>query len=510
MRVRFWVAIELAFVLIILSCEASSSAIPDGPQISKIPVETILNLLRNDQPVIYDHAEIIGDLVIDQPRAEMRSQESVNSTINITDSVFHGNINFNHIRFKKPVVLEGNIVDGDVSFRSASFMELLKFNSTKFLRQADFYQSKFYLDAAFKNTTFQGESNFYGSLFMNDANFDEAKFKEVSFKNSKFNGYSRFGKVLFQESSIFEGSIFSNNVSFNEAQFIGKSFLGWVQFNGKRTYFRQSNFRNYASFTNSSFEDVYFNGANFTDEITFFNSNFKGNMSLTDTRFQKDAIFDKANFSSNVDLDGCDYSRLVLHWHLIRDHIKPGETLYKSLIENYKNLIWLSDASECYYDFRNWKQSVKPWTDVTKIADKFLEWYCGYGTRPLNTLPWIGFLIVVFSIYYWSAGGVSQIYRPRSFEEPILVTAKKVSEDTFYIEFIPKTINEDLPPLRSFLLSLKFSIFALASGNTDDFETNKGIKWQIVEAERWLGRGLFLIFMYYWGSLVISYFTPQP
>ena len=106
------------------------------------------------------------------------------------------------------------------------------------------------------------------------------------------------------------------------------------------------------------------------------------------------------------------YSKLVLHWNSIRNRIKPDETIYRDLIENYKGLFWISDVNGCYFDFRQWKQSTKPWTDITKIPDIFLELYCGYGTKPLNTLFWIGLFILLFGIYYWSKGGINKIIKP--------------------------------------------------------------------------------------------------
>ena len=146
---------------------------------------------------------------------------------------------------------------------------------------------------------------------------------------------------------------------------------------------------------------------------------------------------------------------------------------------------------------------------MTKIPDIFLELYCGYGTKPLNTLFWIGLLILLFGIYYWSKSGINKIIKPGQ-SERILLVAKKVSDCTYNIEYTPEVIHEKSSYLRSFLLSLKFSLFTMASKNAEDLKVNESINWRIVEAERWLGRGLFVIFMYYVGSLVTSYFTPHP
>ncbi len=509
MRVPFWV-IASVFV-VILTFDMSSFALSDSTQTSNVSAEIILNQLRNDQPVVYDHAEIVGDLVVPPSREEMGSQAEkfANSAIIITNSTFRGDINFEGVLIKKPIIMEGCIIEGDATFRNASFSNLSRFNSTKFQKQADFELANFTRDAFFKNSDFQGECNFNGSEFMKEANFNEAKFKVARFTDCQFNGYSRFGKAVFQESANFEGSIFLDGASFNQAQFIGKAFLGWVKFPG-RTYFTKTDFRDYASFSGSSFGYIEFDEANFAGETDFLNSSFEGNVRFVSTRFQKDAIFHKANFSSNVNLHGCDYDKLLLHWDSIRNHIKPDETLYSSMKENYKERIWITDVNECDFDYRHWKQSIKPWTDITKVPDIFLEWYCGYGTRPLNTVLWIGFFILIFGLYYWSKGGIAQVHKPGWGGKGILLIAKKVSQDTFNVEYAPEVTNEKQSNLGRLFLSLKFSLFVMASKNTESLTANGGIKWQAIELERWLGRGLFVIFMYYVGDLVTSYFKPLP
>jgi uncharacterized protein YjbI with pentapeptide repeats len=505
-------ALATVFIAVILTCEASSSAPSDSHPTSMIASDTILNQLRNDQPVTYDHVEIIGDLILDLSRDGMGGEETpktVNSTIIISNSTFHGKINFDRAHFKKPVVMEGNLIEGEAHFRNASFLNQSSFGSTDFRATASFEGANFSQEALFKRCTFEEGAVFYGSVYTKEANFDWAKFTNAYFQKSQFGGCARFGRAIFQESANFEDSRFLDNAIFNQAEFFGKAFLGGVKFDGRRTYFTQANFHDSASFSGSIFSDVYFNDAKFVEEAAFLNCSFDGNVRFSNTQFQKDAIFYQAKFSSNLNLDGCSYYKLILHWNSIRNHLKPDEKIYDSLIKNYKNLFWISDVNECYFDLRNWKQSMKPWTDITKIFDVFLEWYCGYGTRPQNTLFWIGLVSLLFGLYYWSKGGVYQIQTLALGRDKILLTAKKVSEDTFQVEHIPKP-KKELSRIRSLLSSLKFSLFVLAQKNTDDIETEKGIWPQIVELERWLGRGLFVIFGYYVGSLVVSYFTPLP
>jgi uncharacterized protein YjbI with pentapeptide repeats len=511
MRTHLW-ALAVAFIVITPACEVAGLAFSGDTNTSKVSAEIVINQLRNDQHVIYDHAEIVGDLILEPHNGDKKSQKFknfLNSTINITNSIFRGNIDFEGVTFNEPVIIEDTVFKRSVSFQGASFLDLSRFNSTTYQGGADFEQAKFHRDASFKNSSFQGHSNFNGTLFMGEANFDKANFDAVSFTNSQFDGYARFGKDVFRESSNFEGSKFSDNASFNQAQFLGKAFLGWTRFDGKRTYFTEADFRDSASFSGSGFNELYFNKANFGEDATFLNSSFEGNASFSDTRFQKDALFYRANFNSNVKLDGCDYGRLVLHWSLIRDHLAPNEPLYNSLIKNYKNLMWISDVNECYFDLRHWKQTATSWTDFsTKISDLFLEYYCGYGTRPLNTLFWIGCAVTIFGLYYWRNGGAKRVHECSM--AGTMIIAKKVSEDTYRIEHIPEKTKNQLLPFMLPLLSFEFSLRVLANWNTDDLKINQAVNEQIVEGERWIGRVLLFIFMFYMGSLVISYFTPQP
>ena len=207
MREHSWVK---AFLLILMIVEGTmvSSAILDATNVSKISAEIILNQLNGSQPVIYDGVEILGDLDLSPSKDdENKLLNLINSSLIITNSTFHGGIYSYQALIKKPIIIEGCIIEGAVHLQNVSFLDLAGFNSTIFQKKAFFSQSIFSGDAHFRGCTFQAEEgDFNGSKFMSVANFDEAKFDAARFTDCQFQGYSRFGKAIFQQSADFEGS----------------------------------------------------------------------------------------------------------------------------------------------------------------------------------------------------------------------------------------------------------------------------------------------------------------
>ncbi len=494
-------------LLIVLNCTIVSSVLSEGPHRASISSDVILDKLQKGQPVIYDHADITGDLILDSIKSKENdsAEKLVNSTIIITNSIFHGCINMDRIVLKEPVILERNVIERVVSFRNAHFRSSSSFNSTCFQELADFEQASFIDNAFFINSTFQKESNFNGSSFTKQAGFDAARFGIARFTDSRFSGNAGFGKAIFQGSTWFERSRFFEYAIFREAQFKANAYMGSAKFFGD-TFFTKTSFLDSAVFSSSRFNNIVFDDANFAEDAIFENSSFNGRVSFVYTLFQKDALLYKANFSSKINLDGCKYSKLVLHWTVIKDHIIQQEEVYKDLIKNYKNLFWIKDTNECYFDLMSWKQNSKQWTDPTKFWYIIMELSWGYGTRPQNIIIWVGIFVLIFGLYYWWRGGVRQMHALDI--DNISFIARRIDGDTFVLDQRPKKVIEKSSGLRSVLTSLEFSLYTLVSKNTDGFQIDDGINRAVVAIECWLGRGLIFILMYYISSFVASYFSP--
>ena len=80
---------------------------------------------------------------------------------------------------------------------------------------------------------------------------------------------------------------------------------------------------------------------------------------------------------------------------------------YRWLIANFKELGQYSDANECYYIYR---KSIRPDIDdwrgvnisilVDIFVDRFLDFTCGYGVRPLQPIKSGGIIVLLFGAIF--------------------------------------------------------------------------------------------------------------
>jgi hypothetical protein len=300
----------------------------------------------------------------------------------------------------------------------------------------------------------------------------------------------------------------------------------------KAAYFYKVVFRDSTSFSGSQFGQTNFINARFFEIASFVNSSFLGNISFRKTEFENDAHFYRASFNSKVDLMDCSYGRLFLHWDTIKDQIdfaknKNSEDLYQRLADNYKNLGWGEDYGDCFHDMLHWKKELTPvwfsympqwipWIgaiqlpNLNRLSDEIREWVSDYGTKPFQPILRIGFIvllaILVFGFFYWIIGDIRQ----DDGSELVTMTATRLSEDTYRIEYVqPKSKNHGFF-LGSLGLSIYFSFLTFASRDTRRFKANKCVNWWIA-LERHMGPILLSIFMLYYLNLlgrVQSYFIP--
>jgi uncharacterized protein YjbI with pentapeptide repeats len=510
------VLLQICLLLILPGCIAQSPS--DNPVGSKVSSESILNQILDGQSVIYDGVEIGGDISLSSlnllngkldTNGSSSHLQIVNSSISITNSTFKGKFSLPGVFFKKPVKLNDNTFKEDANLEGAVFQNKSSFNYSKFEGVASFSRSYFYEVAHFENCKFEEESSFSGSIYKKDARYSGAKFSDTSFKDAFFSGNTIFGDTKFMKYATFENSTFLKSASFNKASFMEKSDLFSSRFVGK-AYFFDAAFFDTVSFSESFFRDSFFNNARFIGNALFLNTSFLGPVSFLGSNFEQDALFFRANFSSKITLDGCTFDKLVLHWSAIRDHLvlnENAESIFNKLIGNYKTLGWLADANECYFDLRKWKQERTEWTAITKVPDIFLENYCGYGTRPLLAVFWILPVILFFGFMYWLKGGISQTSQPDLARDKLNLIARKLSEKTFQIEYIPTEPKKDASPYKSLARSIYFSFLVFASWNVGNMQTEERAK-SLVAWERRIGLALFTIFTYYVGKYIISYFMP--
>lgn len=328
-----------------------------------VAAKTILEQLKNKNSKInYNEIVILGDLdsdnlslpKIDAERSILEieclglSEEAkcVNKSINIKNSIIHGNVNFENTVFLFPIELDDTTINGDVEFRGAKFNQ----------------------HAYFRGTQFNNDTNFEGAMFKSGANFWDANFiKNATFTYARFNG-----------DALFDGSRYKGNTKFI-----------WSQFE-REAWFNNAEFVDNVTFENAYFNsDVYFERTRFNKSANFMKVNFKD-----------DAFFEGSQFNRSLNLSRANYNRLFLPWGSVdqKQLSASDEDAYLALMRNYANLGWFEESNYCYYEFRNKCREYNH--GIEKITDT-LQWiFYGYGVKPLRTLGLMMFSVLVFGLLF--------------------------------------------------------------------------------------------------------------
>ena len=391
----------------------------------------------------------------------------VKSAIGITDSLINGSMNFNSISFFDDISLQSTICTEDVSFQDSQFN-----------KSADFLWIKFYKNADFSWSRFNQTANFGEALFNKDADFRESQFDQTAFFHSaQFNQEAKFHNSQFNETANFVCSLFNLTANFNMAQFNGSAKFNEARF-AKETYFRGSRFKGTVDFINAHFDrdldfcEVSFNqstnfrwaqfnyNANFykarfdksTDfnfaqfnqtavfiEAQFIKSAYFGNSLFNQTAYFRDcqfadaificsylksADFGRATFSGDLSFEGsqidrlnlkdAEFCKIFLRWKSI-GHLEYDETAYLLLMGNFKNLNFLEDANDCYYDYRNDRRATLPW--YYQPVDYALMLFYGYGVKPDRPVLWSIIFVAFFAGLFWWRQGILPVREGEPEEE---------------------------------------------------------------------------------------------
>lgn len=354
-------------------------------------------------------------------------------SVTFTGSKFYGDCSFHNAEFKNTANFDGANFTRGTDFINARFENVASFKNAAFFRPAFFRKAKFFDDFNFRGTTSSGAIDFQETEFYKSAVFSQAKFNGSStFQAAKFLDISWFDDAVLNGEAGFEKSLFASDANFNNASFASRAKFLSSRFQDIARFSR-SNFKRDANFRRSKFEGpADFSSANFSgtsnfDEMEFFkiakfnNANFSGNTSFFGSYFEKDAKFEGAVFRSMLNLSGATYSQLALSWDSIRGHLIKDKKANQSLINNYKNMVWIKDRNQCYYDYRNEKRISSDW-GFSRIMDSASWIYWGYGVRPYNAIISILALIFLFSlIYRWLA---SRSKSSISFRDALTLSAR--------------------------------------------------------------------------------------
>lgn len=381
--------------------------------------------------IIYDHVNIIGDIVLN--KAEYKylaiTNSAVDGNISILGGTFSGKADLKNNSFLRNVTFFGSEFAGEVDFSDSRFYGSTNFSQSIFLEgatfdnnifdeEADFSASEFYKFASFYNSTFKGDTAFDLSQFHGVyANLDLTQFLEnVNFAGIQFNTYLACSDSKFNNIADFHAAEFSLGASFSNATFLGPSIFERCQFS-RDSLFRDIIFNDTVDFTSARFDGpLFFNGTRFSGNAIFNSVQFMGPSDFSGTRFDKDLsmnstkistmVFDNSTFNetSRLFLAKADVNRLMVRWDEIKDILNYDSSAYLSLVKNYRDL-GLSEADDCYYRYRILSQDMKSW-GWSRVIDVMAGISCGYGVKPSHPVICSLILIILCSVILYRGDGL--------------------------------------------------------------------------------------------------------
>jgi hypothetical protein len=301
--------------------------------------------------------------------------------------------------------------NNSVGFRNTTFNLESDFWDSEFRGKADFNNATFNSTASFYGATFDADSIFQGASFNSTAYFDGATFEDISiFQGASFNDDADFNKASFNNLSNFEDASFNSTAYFDGATFEDISFFQGASLNSA-AYFNGAIFEDISFFQDASFNIIDFSDAQFNKEAHFEEAQFAGMASFENVRFKEDALFENADFKGKLSLTRTRYNKLYIRWYNITGGLVYDDAAYMSLMKNFKDLGYYEDYDSCYFQYRSAHRD-QPWPTVSDgeqfvrktFIDYPLEWFYGYGTKPINAALFSLVIVLVFALFWWRVG----------------------------------------------------------------------------------------------------------
>jgi hypothetical protein len=166
-----------------------------------------------------------------------------------------------------------------------------------------------------------------------------------------------------------------------------------------------------------------------------------------------------------------------------------------SILQNFKNLGYFEDYDNCYFQYRI-EHRGQPWAgigsfevSIRKFVDVFLEYFYGYGKKPLYPLGWSIGTILLFGVIWGIIGQrrrvdeycfvqdqittvwdrIHSILNPFLFSITIFLSGTKLFVDPPEIPVIPglsKSMTRGIFTLERVLGAFFFILLFLAIGAT--------------------------------------------
>ncbi|RUM44987.1 MAG: hypothetical protein DSY46_03880, partial [Hydrogenimonas sp.] len=166
------------------------------------------------------------------------------------------------------------------------------------------------LSIKFISCTFLDFANFKKYHFKREIVFDKCKFKNgiaLSTMNEskvKFTHCGFFNKKLNFNQSIFESSIEFDNckdIDFSESEFHKEFIFKNCSVRGKANFYN-TNFKGFADFTGTKFQNAHFEKAHFEDIVIFAEATFESDLDFKNTKFTDKAIFRDTTVEGQLNL----------------------------------------------------------------------------------------------------------------------------------------------------------------------------------------------------------------
>ena len=343
----------------------------------------ILEKIERGEPVNYDHKIIEGDINIGNLKLpEVRRSPDEIEYLGLLNSLKV---------VRSPLVLDGCLIKGDLNFSNARILGPASFAGSIVITEANFRGSQFDQSVDFSMSRFNKSAYFRRSQFNQSANFKGSRFNQsVDFSMSRFNQSVDFSWSQFNQSAYFSWSRFNQSVDFERSQF------------NRHADFRLSRFKRFADFTGSQFQKDALFGRSYLKSADFNQTTFSGDISFEGSQID------------SLNLTRAEFGKIFFRWKSI-GHLAYDETAYLLLMGNFKNLNFLDDANECYYDYRNDRRATLSW--YYRPVDYALMLFYGYGVKPDRPVLWSLIFMAFFAALFWRRQGILPVREGEPEEE---------------------------------------------------------------------------------------------
>ena len=432
--------------------------------------------------------------------------KSIESPISIIDSEIHGLVYANNIFFNQTITLNGCLFDQDVQFRGTQFGEDASFQGSNFTGDAYFEWAEFYGKTDFQKSNFIESSHFLETIFSDDASFSRTIFgnfvdmrgaefdesadfdfsifggnahfgdvlfsKNIDFKSAQFNGSALFWAANFEGESDFRGTKFYKDALFSNSRFMGTASFGDTRFDGNAE-FRKSIFSNDLLFENSLIRgNVIFRGATFEKNVgfenaiiasnadfsraqfsnnrnsmtKFLNTSFVGDTSFAHSIFSPVVQMSNSRFNGSLNMTEAIFDRIEIRWGDIENSLIGDDSIYISLINNFRNLGQFEDHDNSIYKYGIYRLAHED--SVWSYLRDMMSWItCGFGVRPDFAIGWAVVIIILFGYIYHSRDAIKTDVKTQSVFQ-LRRYGRKMKRSTFReaIYFSTMVFFVSLPP----------------------------------------------------------------